>query len=59
MVRQVLADRSSAAGHWFVDADNPVYTDPFHGAGPASDAAPFNTTFLPNQRATAARLVAC
>lgn len=59
MVRQVLADRSSAAGHWFVDADNPVDTSPVAGTAPAYGTARLDTTFLPNRRADAAWLVAC
>ena len=59
MVRQVLADRPSPSGHWFVDADNPVDIGPADSAAPITGAVQFDTTFLPSRRADAAWLVAC
>ena len=45
MVRQVLADRPSPSGHWFVDADNPVDIGPADSAAPITGAVQFDTTF--------------
>lgn len=59
MVRQVLADRPSPSGHWFVDADNPIDTGPVDGSAVTPQAARLDTNFVPSRRADAAWLVAC